>query len=260
MRLAQALLVGVLVMIPGASLAQNRPSDEGRILVDVNVGGATSLAKGREFQSRFITFSEVGSEFATYPKPSGAIEFDVGGSYMLTRWFGVGISYTHTSYEDGADLKATIPHPTFYSASATNTGVTGSSLKRREGMTNFSAVVIPWGTDRLEWRLTGGLTFFSLKSDMVNDVLYTQTFVSTAPQQTITVTGFTTATVTASDYGYHGATDITYFVTDMIGIGAGARFSYGTVTLDEEPLSKLSQEIRVGGTQVFAGLRLRLGR
>jgi hypothetical protein len=259
MRIALVIL-GALVVIPRTSLAQNRPLTDGRILVDVNIGTATSLAKDREFQSRFLTFSEIGSEFASYPKPSGAMEFDVGGSYMLTRWLGVGVSYTHTAYEDGADLKATIPHPTFYSSPATNTGVTGESLKRREGMTNFSAVVVPLRTGRLEWRWAGGLTIFSLKADMVNDVLYTQTFTPSSPQQTIAVTGYTTSQVTASDYGGHVGTDATFFLTDLVGIGVGARYSYGTVTLDEEPLSKLSQEIRVGGTQVFAGLRLRFDR
>ena len=255
-----AILVGVLVMIPGASLAQNRPWDDGRILVDVSFGTATSLAKDREFQSRFLTFSEIGSEFASYPKPTGAIEFDVGGSYMLTRWFGVGVSYTHTAYEDGADLKATIPHPTFFSVPATDSGVTGSSLRRREGMTNFSALVIPFRTRRLEWRWAGGLTIFSLKADMVSDVLYAQTYTPSSPQQSIDITGFTTSQVTASDFGGHVGTDATFFLTDLVGVGVGARYSYGTVTLDEEPLSKLSQQIRVGGMQVFAGLRLRLGR
>lgn len=261
MRLALVILGALLVVIPRTSLAQTvtRP-EEARILVDVNVGTASSLAKDREFQSRFLTFSEIGSEFASYPKPSGAIEFDLGGSYMLTRRFGVGVSYTHTAYEDGADLKATIPHPTFYSAPASSTGVTGESLKRREGMTNFSAVVVPWRTSRLEWRWAGGLTIFSLKADMVDHVLYAQTFNPSSPQQSIIVTGFTTSEVTATNYGGHAGTDITFFLNDLVGIGVGARYSYGTVTLDEEPLSKLSQEIRVGGTQVFAGLRLRFDR
>ena len=261
MRVAPGILVAVLLMIPRTSLAQT-PSDDARIFVDVNFGTAASLAKDREFQSRFVVFSEAGSSFATYPEPSPAnLAFvEVGGSYRLTRWIGVGISYSRTAYEDVAGLKATIPHPTFFSAPTTNTGATGEPLTRTEGATNVFAVVVPVRTSRFEWRVLGGPSFFSLKADMVKEILYVQTHDPASPQQTITVTGFTTAQAKASKLGYHIGSDATFFLTKLIGVGGGVRFSYGTVTLDEEPLSKVSQDIRVGGTQVFLGLRLRLGR
>jgi hypothetical protein len=224
-------------------------------------GTAESLAQDREFQSRFLAFSEPGSVFATYPQPSRANSFvDVGGSFMLTRRFGVGVNYSHSSREDVAGLKATIPHPTYYSVPASSTGVTGQPLKRREGATNFYVAIVPVRTNRVEWRLMGGPTLFSLKADMVNDVLYMQTYDPLSPQQTITITGFTTSPVKASDVGFHIASDITFFFTKVFGVGGGVRFSDGTVTVDHEPLSKLSQDIRVGGTLVFLGLRLRLGR
>jgi hypothetical protein len=43
-------------------------------------------------------------------------------------------------------------------------------------------------------------------------------------------------------------------------VAGGVRFSYGTVTVDREPLSRIAQQIRVGTTAVFAGVRLRFGR
>jgi hypothetical protein len=250
-------------MIPRTSLGQTAapPSDEARFSVDVNLfGTAASLSKDREFQSRFIRFGEIGNAFATYPKPSRPTPFplvDVGASFMLWRWIGVGVTFSRTVHEDAAGLKATIPHPTFYTAPATNTGATGESLSRREAATNIFVAVVPVRTTRAEWRLVGGPTVFSFKADMVNEVLYVQTYDPASPQQTITIDGFTTSEVTGTDLGFHIGSDVTFFLTKVFGVGGGVRYSYGTVTVDQEPLSTLSQDIRVGGTALFLGLRFR---
>jgi hypothetical protein len=265
MRFALGILVALLVMTPRTSVGQtaNPPSGVARISVDVNLlGMAASLANDRRFQSRFLKFGEIGSSFATYPEPSLGTPFpllDVGGSFMLTRWLGVGATYSRTIYEDDAGLSATIPHPTFYGAAATNIGATGEQLTRREAATNIFLAIVPVRTTRAEWRLVGGPTIISLKADMVNEVLYEQTYVPTSPQQTITINGFTTSEVTANDLGVHVGSDFTFFFTKFVGVGGGVRFSYGTVTLEQEPLSKVSQEIRVGNTLVFLGVRFRIG-
>ena len=105
--MAPGILGALLAVIPQTSLAQTAsgPSGDARILVDVNLGAADSLAHDRTFRSQFLTFSEVGSTFATYSEPSPSASFGVGGSFMLTRWFGVGVAYSHTTYEDVAGLE-----------------------------------------------------------------------------------------------------------------------------------------------------------
>lgn len=261
MRLAMGLLVALLVMIPEPSLAQipGWPPDPGQILIDVNFGMADSLAKDREFRSRFITFGEVGSSIARYPTPSLAGTFvDIGGSFMVTRTYGVGVSYSRTSYEDVVGLSTTIPHPTFYAAPASTTGGT-SELTRTEGATNIFLLAMPIRRSGLEWRIFGGPTIFSLKADMVDEVLYAQTFDPASPQQTIAINGFTTSEATATEWGVHLGSDVAFFFTNMFGVGGGVRYSYGTVTLDREPLSTLDQDIRVGSMQFFLGLRFRIG-
>jgi hypothetical protein len=263
MRFALVTLGALMVVIPRASLAQTvmRSSDDARIVADVNVFGvADSNSKERTFQSRFLTASEAGSELADYPRPAHASTFlDVGGSFMVRRRLGVGVNYSWTTRDDAVALKATVPHPTFYGAAATGNGATGE-LSRRETMTSFYLAVIPVRTNRVEWRLLGGPTIFSFKADMVNDVLYTQTAAASSPEQTVAVTGSTTSAVTASDVGFHLGTDFTYFVSRIVGVGAGVRYCDGTVALEREPLSQLSQDVRVGGTQISVGVRLRLAR
>jgi hypothetical protein len=261
MRLALGILV-VLLAVPRTSLAQaaNPIADDARIVVDVNVLGSTdSLAKDRQFQSRFIRFGEVGSSFATYPEPSRTITFvDVGVSYRLTPWSSVGIAYSRTDRDDGVGLGATIPHPTFFASPATGSGGTGEELTRRESATHLY-FGFPLRIKGAEVRGFVGPTFFSLKADMVQEVLYLQTHDPASPQQAITVSGFRTAEAKGSDVGFHAGGDATFYVTRMVGVAGGVRFSQGTVTLDPEPLSQVAQEIRVGGTVIFVGLRLRVG-
>lgn len=259
---ALVILGALMVAVPRTGLAQpgSPPPEEARIRVDVNVGSAEPFSESREFRSRFLVFSEAGSAFATYPKPSWENTFvDVGGSFKLNRLWGVGVNYNRTTREEIVGLKAMIPHPTFYSSAATSTGVTGQQLKHTEASTDFYLAIVPIRTRHLEWRLLGGPTIFSLSANMVNDVLYTQTYAPSSPQQTITITGFTTSEVHSLDWGAHAATDIAYFPTRLVGVGGGVRFNYGTISIDE-PLSQLGQEIRAGGTSVFLGLRLHLLR
>lgn len=264
MRLALGVFVALVVMVPRAALAQvaaGGPSDDARIIVDVNlVGAAASLAKDREFQSRAITFGEIQSSIATYPEPSRAITFlDVGGSFRLSRWFAAGVAYSRTEHEDAAALQTTVPHPTFLAAPATTAGVTGEQLSRTEGATSFFFAVVPLRIKGAAWRVFGGPTIFSINAQMVNSVLYAQTFDPLSPQQAITITGFTTSRAKGTDVGFHLGTDVTVFLTKVVGIGGGVRFSRGTISFDE-PLSRLRQEVRVGNTLGFVGLRFRLGR
>ena len=50
---------------------------------------------------------------------------------------------------------------------------------------------------------------------------------------------------------------MTVFFTRVVGLGAFARYSRGTVSLDPEPMSEVAQDVRVGGFQTGGGLRLR---
>ena len=266
MRVTVGLLGGLLLMIPGTSVAQVSQVDWGPLLpgeprfrLDVNFGMADSLAKDREFNSRFISFGELGTANAHYPTPSTTATFvDIGGSYMFSRTYGVGAAYSRTSWDDVVGLSTTIPHPTFYGIPASSTGLSGE-LTRTEGAAHIFLVGIPVRTFALEWRIFGGPSIFWLNADMVDEVLYEQTLTSGPPQNAITVSGVTTSEASASTVGFHIGSEFDYFFTNLFGIGGGFRYSYGTAAVAHEPLSTLEQDIRVGSTQFFAGLRFRFG-
>jgi hypothetical protein len=269
MRNVFVLLAAAILLIPRPSHAQTaalppapaQPSDDPRIFFDINMfGTAQSLSKSREFRSEFLAFSELASAKATYPKPSRAEFplFEIGGGFMFKRSFGLAASYARTVYEDPADLAATIPDPEFLNAAKTGTGATGSSLSRKEGAVHVSMVFVPYRTNRTRWRLLGGPSFFSYSADMVQDVSYVSDLAR--PQTAITITGFSTSEANASTVGVHVGGDFEYVLTRLFGVTAGARYDYGTVTIDREPLSAVEQRIRVGSTRVVFGVRFHPGK
>lgn len=266
MRFVCGVLTAAFAVIPRATLAQTtgQSAEESRIFVDVNLSGAyRPLAKDRTYTSLFVVHGEHGAAHATYPRPSRSglsPLVDVGGGYMLTRALGVGVSFGRSSHEGTVGIGATIPDPVFLNASARHSGVTDRALARTEAATNVFLAWVVRGIPRSQLRVFGGPTFFSYTAEMVKDVSYTQAFSSLAPQNAITITGFESGHVRANAIGFHVGADVTYFFTQVIGVGAGVRVSRGTVTVDEEPLSKTEQLIRVGRTLGFVGVRVRFGR
>jgi hypothetical protein len=261
--------MSALLLHAGTSEAQSvarvqRPPrpDESRIFLDVNVSGASSpLGGSREFTSRFIKFSEAGSITSNYPAPKGNFSplVDVGGSYMFKRFLGVGASYNRVAYDDNVGLTATIPHPSYYQAPATDTRGTDRSLERVEATTNVFMTLVLIRTNNLQFRILGGPSMFSYHAEMIQDVSYAQSAVPLLPQNSIAIDGFTAAKAEGGALGFHAGGDVAYFFSRLVGMTGGVRFSNGLVTLEREPLSGVSQEIRVGGTLVFVGARVRLG-
>ena len=179
---------------------------------------------------------------------------------MLSRSVGIVVSYSRMSRESVVDLSATVPDPAFFNALATGTGTTGTAVSRKESAIHISLALVPVRSSRLELRIMGGPSVFTLKGDMVREVVYEQTFNSLAPQNAISISKIATREASGSAIGYHVGADFTYFVHRFVGIAGGVRYGRATVAVETEPLSNIRQEFLVGSTTVFLGLRFRLGR
>jgi hypothetical protein len=266
MRLVQGMVAAVLVMLPTASVAQTleRVSDERRLFVDVNLVGASSaLADGREFTGRTLTFGEIATTRAVYPKPSGRtgpVLIDVGGGILLARGFGIGVAYSRASSADRVDLRATIPHPVTFNAASTGSGVTAQGLVRTDAATHVFIALVPVRTDTSQFRILAGPSFFSYSADMVKEVLYDQLVNDGEPLflRSVVITGITSEGVSGRTVGFHVGLDYAHFINMTFGITGGVRYSFGTVGVSREPLSALPQEFRVGSRVFFLGVRLRL--
>lgn len=264
MHVVLGVLVAVQLISPRVNLAQAPDRQwERRMFLDVSMAGAAaSGAREREFTSRFVAFGEAGSFRATYPKPSRSGLFpmlDVSGGYMTARSVGLGGGLTRTSHEDAAGLRASIPHPGILGVPGIGTGVTSLPVGRTETAIHFFVASVPVRNNRVAFRIFGGPSFFWYKADMVSNVLYTQSASPTTLQNDITVIGFSSTKAKGRGPGFHIGSDFTYFINQLIGVKGGIRYSRANVTINKEPLSLLNQEIRVGGTQIFLGVRFRFG-
>jgi len=266
MRIGLGILVAVVLSAPRISAAQaltppGQPPPP-RIYVDVNLlGYADPLGDAKTFENHALKFGEVATFKATYPEPSHSGQFPayVGGGFLLTRFVGVGLSYSRMSRESVVNLSATVPDPGFFNALATATGTTGTALSRSESAIHLSLAVVLVRSRRVEFRMMGGPSFFTLKGDMVREVEYEQTFDSLAPRNAITISGVSNGEASGSAVGYHVGADVTYFVHRLVGIAGGVRYGQATVAVKTEPLSNIRQEFLVGSTTAFLGLRFRLG-
>ena len=231
--------------------------------MDVNLlGYVDPLGESKTFENYALKSGEVATFKASYPKPSSSGLFPayVGGGFMLSRSVGIGVSYSRMSRESVVDLSAAVPHPTFLNALATDTGTTGTAVTRKESAIHISFAVVPVRSSRLEFRMMGGPSFFTLNGDMVREVTYEQTFDRLAPQNAITINWISSGEARGSAIGFHVGVDFTYFVHRFVGIAGGVRYGSATVEVETEPLSNLSQKFLVGSTTMFLGLRVRLGR
>ena len=263
MRIGLGILLAAFMSVPRISAAQTSgPPALPRVYVDVNLFGyADLLGDAKTFQNYAIKFGEVATFTATYPEPSHSAVYPlhVGGGFMLSRYYGVGASYSRLSRSSVVDLSATVPDPTFFEALATGRGTTGTALSRHESAIHISLAVVPLRTPRMEVRLIVGPSFYMLSGDMVREVEYAQTSSDVSPHNAITVNGASTGAAKGSAVGYHLGGDFTYFVHRAVGIAGGIRYGRATVAVNSEPLSNLKQEFLVGGTTVFLGLRFRFG-
>ena len=261
------VVLAVAFGVPRISTAQTQATGPTlpqlpRIYMDVNLFGyANPVGEAKTFENYALKFGEVATFQASYPTPSESTGFPayVGGGYMLHRSIGIGLSYSRLSRSSVVLLSAAVPDPAFFQAIATDTGDSGRELSRRESAIHMSLAIAPVRSNRMELRLMGGPSFFTLKADMVKTVEYRQTYSAFVPQNAITINGITSGEASGSAFGFHVGADFTYFFSRFVGVAGGVRYGSATVTMDTEPLTNISQEFLVGSTTTFLGLRFRFG-
>ena len=226
--------------------------------VDVNLGVAAAREKTYSSTYDFELFDEMASGKADYRLPRGA-EFDFGGGVLLTRNFGIGVSFVGTAHEDTAGLSLRIPHPFYANAFATDSKDTDAPLRRVESVTNIQAVFVQDVTPALRVRLFAGPSLFRAQQDVVSDIEFDQAFLFFSPANTIDITTYKTEQVGfdgVSGWGAHFGGDVSWFFTGVVGVGGFARYSTGSVEFTD-PASEKTATLKTGGFQAGGGLRLR---
>jgi hypothetical protein len=226
--------------------------------IDVNIGGAFARETTYADDYTLPVFEETARGRVDYHFPAGA-SFDFGGGVMLTREFGLGVSFAGTAHQDTADLFLRVPHPLYFDSYAEDRTVTDGDLQRIESQTNIQAMFAADVTPSVRVRVFAGPTFFRARQDVVTDVGFNQQFGVFTRENSIDITTYETTLVDfdeASGWGVHAGADVSWFFSGVVGVGAFGRYASGTVEY-VHPLTLDRRELKVGGFQGGGGLRLR---
>ncbi len=227
-----------------------------RGFIDVNLGVAWAAERTFTVSVTDTIFAETRTFETAYTNPTGA-SFDFGGGVMFTPEIGVGVSVVGTAHQSPADLFVRVPHPFAPNAHASDTAETDRELQRAEGSINIQLVGAAMIGDKTRVRVFGGPTFFRVQQDLVSDIRYRQVFAILGRANQVEITEYDVEEkVEATGWGFHVGADVSFFFNRVIGLGAFARFSRGSVDI-EEPATGDELTLDAGGIQAGGGLRLK---
>jgi len=197
----------------------------------------------------FDLHAEQGSFTADYTVPGGLV-IDAGLAIRVWRDLLLGGGVSRFSVNRPAAVSARLPHPFYFDryreVSGQSAGITRSDLI-------VSAVVmwmVPAG-DRVQVGIFGGPSYFSVRQPLVKDVEFDEQY----PYDEATFTGALVSAQTQTALGVTAGADVTFLLTDRLGVGGLVRFSRASLELTTTGARTLT--LTAGGLQVGGGLRLR---
>jgi hypothetical protein len=241
--LAGALLL--VLSVPALAAAQD---PDARLRISVNGGLA---AAGRAFAQDFtVPKNAQEATISADVAQSAAPMFDISGWVRLAGRVGAGVAFSTVSRSSDASIAASIPHPFYFNQFRAISG-TQSNVTSRERAVHLDAVVIAASTDRIELAVFAGATLFSVRQDLITDVAYIESY----PYDTAEFRTAKTVRDSQSKVGYNVGTDVSWALSEHVGIGGLLRFSRADVTY--APSAGNVASAKVGGLQAGGGLRLR---
>lgn len=175
---------------------------------------------------------------------------DLAGGVLLTPHLGVGAGVTLLRQSAPASVRATIPHPFLFAQPRPIEGRVDGVEQTFTAFHVQARIVIPAGR-RIQMTVFGGPTFFRGGQQVVHDVEYDETY----PYDTASFARALLEDSEASKVGAHGGADVGYFFTRRVGVGVGAQYAAHRLPLSSGHSRAL--DVRIGGVQAAAGLRLR---
>jgi len=224
-----------------------QPSE--RIYISVNGAYQT----GSDDFGETVTFRENAEDgtFTTDYEVKSGPAFNISGGATIWRNVGVGVGVTRYAKNTPTAFSASVPHPFFFNRARTVEGDIGG-IKREELAVHVQARATFLPTPRIQAVVFGGPSFFKVKQGIVNDFEITEAY----PFDTATFNRGISTTADESKVGFNVGADVGYFFTRQVGVGGSLQFSRTTIDVPASGGSG-TLEIKAGGVQAGAGLRLR---
>ncbi|HET7620023.1 MAG TPA: outer membrane beta-barrel protein [Gemmatimonadaceae bacterium] len=210
-----------------------------RAFLNVN-GGVQVGSHDLDRNATFTLYDEDGQLQTSQSVKSGGL-FDISGGYKLWKNWAVGIGYSYTGSDSDSSVHALVPDPGFFDRPRP-LDASASGLDHSEHAINLDATWMMPFTDKIDLGLSLGPTIFLVRQEVVSSV-------------SVAEPGPTLASVNISrehetTVGLNFGLDVNYMLTPRYGAGLLARYSWGSVDIDNDSLT-------VGGFQIGAGFRMR---
>jgi opacity protein-like surface antigen len=212
----------------------------------VMVGGGYEL--GTQTFGQTISFDQY-QEKATITNDysaGAAPGADIGLQWNAFKHVGFSLAGTIFSRDLDVTYDASFPNPLFFDKPRSATGTVSGKQKETAAHVNVVAFGRSGAVDLSGW---AGVSLFKVEADLLQNVLYSQTY----PYDSVTVTSTPTARASDSPVGFNlGASADWRFATN-VGVGLEARYAWATAKLAVPNAPTV--EVHAGGFQVGLGLR-----
>jgi len=254
MRSIFAVLTATMFLAAPAA-AQDSP-----FFVNVNFG---FQAQSQDFtqSAEFPLYEETGSWAARHSINGGPF-FDLGGGMRVPRGprnLSVGAAYTaRFKHTRNVTVDVNAPSPIFTDTFRTASGI-ASDLEHSEQALHLQALWLVPVTVEFEVTVFGGPSFFSVRDELVESVVPSETG---GDFSTVDV-GFSTSGQRNSTAGFNIGVDTRYMLMQKFGfirdLGVGAMLRYSRGSIDLTPIDNGSGGVTIdaGGLEIGAGLRFR---
>jgi opacity protein-like surface antigen len=238
-----------LTLLASPAFAQALPW-EGKGYVSINYGFQIASSDPVTSTQTFTIYDETGKVTTVQDIGRQNPFLDVGGGIRLFGNFGIGLAYTYLATKGDAVVQAEVPHPLVYDQPRKATTTAGGLEHVEQGYHIQALWMLPL-SDRLDVILSGGPTVYMLKQGTV----LTPTITEVGPPYTSVNMTTNVANTTATRVGFNAGADLTIRLTNSIGVGATARYTWAK--FDLEPEGGGPMDVTAGGFQLAGGLRVR---
>ena len=219
--------------------AQVAWTDQG--FVNANVGFQLG-SQDFSVTTPFEIYGEQGTVTSTTDVKGGGF-FDVSAGYKVWKNLAVGLGYTFTDGSSDAPIAASVPDPLFFDQHRAVTAV-ASGVGHTEQQIHITGTWMIPVTEKIDVGLAFGPTIFSVKQDIPNGVEVSEPGPS--------VNRVNVGSIDESAVGIHLGVDVTYLITPRFGVGGLARFTRGSVDVENA-----GDSLKAGGFQIGVGARVR---
>jgi hypothetical protein len=250
MKSPHAIVIAVLACMHAIAAEAQRPAAPRETLVEVNVGFLTTTRTFSDSAAPMIN-AEAGQISASYQVPR-SMAFSVSAYTQVWKQLSAGVTYGQSGSSASADISASLPHPFFFSRSRQIQG-TASGAERKESIVGLLVRrAFPVARQRATLAVFGGPAWLSVQQGVVERVNYSETY----PYDSATYTSAVVRNVKSTRFAVLVGSDLTYFVSRRIGVGAGFKYSAASTnlpaSLDTDVLA-----IKAGGLDITTGIRFR---